>query len=58
MSPSRCHYFVIMVEFGCLNEPQSHANSVIYADIGPPMPERTKAVGETNRDTLILQVVA
>jgi hypothetical protein len=51
-------YFAAAVGFACLNEPESHTDGNVHCmlQVGPPILDRSVAVGQTKRHTLVLQV--
>jgi len=45
-----------VVGLAWLNEPESYAGGSIMLPAGPPMPDRSRAMTQTKRDTLVPQV--
>ena len=54
-SPRRCPYFDVVVGLVRSYDPESYAGSNLLL-VGSPMPDRSKVMTQTKRDTLALQV--
>ena len=52
-SPRRCPYFGVVVRLARPNEPESYAGGSLLL-VGSPMPDRSKVMAQTRRDTLAL----
>jgi len=55
MVPRRCPYFDAVVGLARSYEPESCAGGSLLL-VGSPMPDRSKVMTQTERDTLALQV--
>ena len=53
--PQRCPYFDVVVGLAWSDDPESYTGGSLLL-VGSPMPDRSKAMTQTKRDTLALQV--
>jgi hypothetical protein len=53
--PRRCPYFDVVVGLARSYDPDSYTGSSLLL-VGSPMPDRSKVMTQTKRDTLALQV--
>ena len=55
LSPRSCPYFHVVVGLARSHDPESYTGGSLLL-VGSPMPDRSKVMTQTKRDTLVLQV--
>jgi len=55
IAPRRCSYFDVVVGLARSHDPESYTGGSLLL-VGSPMPDRSKVMTQTKRNTLVLQV--